>query len=230
MDSCVGTLAGGLPHSDIHGSKPARGSPWLFAACHVLRRLLVPRHPPNALLMLVRLARKPEPDTPTPIPFGRSNRYSTLSIRHTTASWAPRTARADPRCPTIASDRSRPDRGTPCCEHGRSVRLTAKPREYGKPLGPILSRARRRTKTRFTLTKNNGRSEDRANGTDIPFREHRRPNFWLAATYPADNLEQPPIDGGDDRVRTDDPLLAKQVLSQLSYVPAAQRQSRCRDV
>ena len=43
-------LAGGLPHSDIHGSKPARGSPWLFAACHVLHRLLVPRHPPNALL------------------------------------------------------------------------------------------------------------------------------------------------------------------------------------
>ena len=46
------TLAGGLPHSDIHGSTPARGSPWLFAACHVLHRLLVPRHPPNALLIL----------------------------------------------------------------------------------------------------------------------------------------------------------------------------------
>ncbi len=43
-------LAEGLPHSDILGSKPARGSPRLFAACHVLRRLLVPRHPPNALL------------------------------------------------------------------------------------------------------------------------------------------------------------------------------------
>ena len=42
----------GLPHSDIHGSKPARGSPWLFAACHVLHRLLTPRHPPNALLTL----------------------------------------------------------------------------------------------------------------------------------------------------------------------------------
>ena len=41
-----------LPHSDIHGSTPARGSPWLFAACHVLHRLLVPRHPPNALLLL----------------------------------------------------------------------------------------------------------------------------------------------------------------------------------
>src|SRR5215469_787205 len=43
---------GGLPHSDIHGSMPARGSPWLFAACHVLHRLLAPRHPPNALLIL----------------------------------------------------------------------------------------------------------------------------------------------------------------------------------
>jgi hypothetical protein len=41
-----------LPHSDTHGSKPARGSPWLFAACHVLHRLLVPRHPPNALIAL----------------------------------------------------------------------------------------------------------------------------------------------------------------------------------
>src|SRR4029077_8174028 len=46
------SFPGGLPHSDIHGSKPARGSPWLFAACDVLHRLLVPRHPPNALLLL----------------------------------------------------------------------------------------------------------------------------------------------------------------------------------
>src|SRR6185312_13349223 len=52
MDSAPDTPKGGLPHSDIHGSTPARGSPWLFAACHVLHRLLVPRHPPNALLIL----------------------------------------------------------------------------------------------------------------------------------------------------------------------------------
>ena len=49
---CRYPLPGGLPHSDVHGSTPARGSPWLFAACHVLHRLLVPRHPPNALLIL----------------------------------------------------------------------------------------------------------------------------------------------------------------------------------
>src|SRR5689334_8207409 len=44
----------GLPHSDIFGSKSARNSPKLFAACHVLHRLSVPRHPPNALKTLDR--------------------------------------------------------------------------------------------------------------------------------------------------------------------------------
>ena len=43
-----------MPHSEIHGSKGARPSPRLFAACHVLHRLSVPRHPPNALTRLIR--------------------------------------------------------------------------------------------------------------------------------------------------------------------------------
>ncbi len=42
-------LRGGLPHSEIPGSTIARISPGLFAACHVLHRLSVPRHPPDAL-------------------------------------------------------------------------------------------------------------------------------------------------------------------------------------
>ena len=41
---------GGLPHSETQGSPIARISPWLFAACCVLPRLSVPRHPPDALL------------------------------------------------------------------------------------------------------------------------------------------------------------------------------------
>lgn len=45
-------IRGGFPHSDIHGSKLALSSPWLFAECHVLHRLLTPRHPPDALLLL----------------------------------------------------------------------------------------------------------------------------------------------------------------------------------
>ena len=42
----------GFPHSDISGSMRICRSPKLFAACHVLRRLLMPRHSPCALLSL----------------------------------------------------------------------------------------------------------------------------------------------------------------------------------
>ena len=42
----------GFPHSDIHGLSLICSSPWLFAAYHVFLRLLVPRHPPCALLRL----------------------------------------------------------------------------------------------------------------------------------------------------------------------------------
>lgn len=45
----AGLLPAGLPHSDIQGSRPICGYPWLFAACHVLHRLREPRHPPRAL-------------------------------------------------------------------------------------------------------------------------------------------------------------------------------------
>ena len=54
---------GGLPHSDTHGSRAVRASPWTFAACRVLPRLREPRHPPCALprfsLSLVSVAARP---------------------------------------------------------------------------------------------------------------------------------------------------------------------------
>lgn len=43
---------GGLPHSEIPGSKRAYRSPRLIAVRCVLRRLLAPRHPPCALCNL----------------------------------------------------------------------------------------------------------------------------------------------------------------------------------
>ena len=46
---CGYRLRGGLPHSEIPGSTSARLYPGLIAASHVLHRLSVPRHPPNAL-------------------------------------------------------------------------------------------------------------------------------------------------------------------------------------
>ena len=42
----------GFPHSEISGSMDICSSPKLFAAYHVFHRLLVPRHPPCALVRL----------------------------------------------------------------------------------------------------------------------------------------------------------------------------------
>src|SRR6266853_6615796 len=55
-------LRGGLPHSEIPGSTIARISPGLFAACHVLHRLSVPRYPPDALTL--RLSATPSGKKP----------------------------------------------------------------------------------------------------------------------------------------------------------------------
>ena len=41
-----------FPYSEIRGSKLICSSPRLIAACHVLHRLLMPRHSPYALLRL----------------------------------------------------------------------------------------------------------------------------------------------------------------------------------
>ncbi len=55
-------MSGGFPHSEIHGSKPIPGSPWLNAGYHVLHRLLLPRHPPNALFALDLIQKEQGPD------------------------------------------------------------------------------------------------------------------------------------------------------------------------
>ena len=49
----TGLFPAGFPHSDICGSQDVCSSPQLFAAYHVLLRLLVPRHPPYALYSLI---------------------------------------------------------------------------------------------------------------------------------------------------------------------------------
>ena len=47
----------GFPHSEISGSTDICSSPKLIAACHVLRRLLMPRHSPCALYSLTSSVR-----------------------------------------------------------------------------------------------------------------------------------------------------------------------------
>ena len=52
----TGYCPAGFPHSDIRGSMLICSSPRLFAAYHVLLRLLMPRHSPCALLRLTSSA------------------------------------------------------------------------------------------------------------------------------------------------------------------------------
>ena len=84
-------LSGGLPHSEIHGSRPARGSPWLIATCCVLHRLSVPRHPPDALHTLVlhlrmrhaqeKAHKEPTPARTHPAKMHRHDPTSSLLLR-----------------------------------------------------------------------------------------------------------------------------------------------------
>jgi hypothetical protein len=69
------TVLGGLPHSEIHGSKHILSSPWLIAEYHVLHRLLLPRHPPNALLALDLIQKK-------------QDWLDALPLRYLSAFWA----------------------------------------------------------------------------------------------------------------------------------------------
>ena len=79
---------GRLPHSEILGSKPVCGSPRLIAACHVLRRLPAPRHPPYALSSLTSSHELSECFLATPMlamsktePRGRCSRSASRLLR-----------------------------------------------------------------------------------------------------------------------------------------------------
>ena len=109
---------GGLPHSDIRGSPGARPSPRLFAACHVLHRLSVPRHPPDAL----HVPRpRPAPSTQVQRSHGRGQmtdhpRRPPCAIRNRGANTAPADARASAsRIPMLqARPHSRENDGRTC--------------------------------------------------------------------------------------------------------------------
>jgi hypothetical protein len=219
---------GGLPHSDIHGSTPARGSPWLFAACHVLHRLLVPRHPPNALLSLEIIGPRPRGTSP-----GKRAQPPCAGTIHRMRPDTAATRSAHNRIPIRQSRRranaDTPPNGTHAPERLRRRRWHPLAENTGQTLATAA-----RPGTHQNLINTDKR-------TTVPNRRHNRRRPLLHATRPRRNslllcdtvpaigthqLSVPaikpsePAHGGDDRIRTDDPLLAKQVLSQLSYAPS----------
>ncbi len=97
----------GLPHSDIRGSTIARISPRLFAACHVLPRLLVPRHPPDALRRLLEESRAgtspaQDPSQHRHLRIGQARRQTTDNRRQTPPTSA---AAAKPHRPAAKTSR-----------------------------------------------------------------------------------------------------------------------------
>ena len=131
---------GGLPHSEIRGSKPVRSSPRLIAAYHVLHRLLPPRHPPDALATLDRSHYQCPPFAFAPI-LGKIGHRRALTEQ---------IARIRPSC--LADNHSRPARSiarhspTRSCRHARTnpfihdvkepVGITSRPsifRRFRKP-------------------------------------------------------------------------------------------------
>ena len=233
--NCRYPSRGGLPHSDIHGSTPARGSPWLFAACHVLHRLLVPRHPPNALLALeIRQpnppGRSPQDQTASPPCTGASHTRGsppTAPPRHTagtnSAHTRNRTGHHNRPIPTPLNAHAR-SRGSPHlpCHHGRrtcrsDTATTARPATHQNLIHPDKDQLAAAPDPHPARPPNSRRHPHPTRSGKYPRNTDSTATIAPARSRPGHPPGQDP--GGGDRIRTDDPLLAKQVLSQLSYAP-----------
>jgi hypothetical protein len=96
----------GFPHSEIVGSKLAHSSPTLIAACHVLHRLCMPRHPPNALTSRLRVRTTNDKAEPTRPASGSAGLRTIVPVRQNIS--------ASIDCVRRAA-RVRPGRARPSC-------------------------------------------------------------------------------------------------------------------
>ena len=76
-------LSGGLPHSEIRGSKLILSSSRLIAEYHVFHRLLLPRHSPNALFALDLIQKKTDLSTSRQAEAGKKLPALILNQKHT---------------------------------------------------------------------------------------------------------------------------------------------------
>ena len=191
-------LQGGLPHSEIPGSTIARISPGLFAACHVLHRLSVPRHPPDALTL--RLSATPNGKDHSDIRKQMSDiRSQNHSVRQT----------------LLSEDTSRGSPGTTSRPYTRSPATVTQ-----------LASLRLSISKRLRAQSRMPRRQIQVFSPRFRLHQMQSPSaFCCAKRLSAPRTVRLAVKprgltrSGGDRNRTDDPLLAKQVLSQLSYTP-----------
>jgi hypothetical protein len=194
----TGHTPAGFPHSEISGSTSARDSPKLNAACRVLHRLLTPRHPPRALCSLTTTA--------------------------THQAVICRVARDAP------------------CTYSAKLKIFNLPKHYPvvkvRPFGPdgILvdpvcpairwsvggcPRIRGAMSTRTKTTTQPWSALIGARARARPGAS--RPLFTCCRCIGGGRPASGSVPGGgDEETRTPDPLLAKEMLCQLSYVPRRQ--------
>ena len=149
-----------MSHSEIAGSKLAHSSPTLIAACHVLHRLYMPRHSPDALTSRLRA------HTTNDNPEKAASAYVVINSARYICDY----------------------------EHRPTVRIRGSIPSTG-------AAPRHRLKNPFTMSKRHAFAR---HITD-PSRQTATLHLWKYL-----NL------GGAYRDRTDDLMLAKQPLSQLS--------------
>ena len=205
---------GGLPHSEIRGSTAALASPRLIAECHVLHRLLPPRHPPGALQTLDPI-RKTQPRSP------RSRLPGSASARRPAEDRSRQPARSVHRPgktvfpgPAARTPRRTP-RHDPAPEGAAGRKGACERRTTTRPRTPLVF-------SLFTMSKSPSKSPAtacRPRGAAPAANDQTNPARRLATTVsrpPASDRGPAAPDGGAYRDRTGDLLLAKQALSQLS--------------
>ena len=234
---------GGLPHSDTQGSTPARGFPWIFAACHVLHRLLAPRHPPDALLLLMptrthrralnskpRHAQEPSTASTANASAPRQNPHSAHTKKRLERyDWSALGAESRSRSPQHPGQTPRPTRHGPLLPvPPKRLRAQAKPAESSRASkthqnlihNPQRTHAPRRPAKHQARAAPGFKHQAPPNGSG-PAPETQTSTHPVTPPAQPRGLARPrnhrPPGGGRDR--TDDLLLAKQALSQLSYAP-----------
>jgi hypothetical protein len=183
-------ISGGFPHSEICGSKGARPSPQLIAACHVLHRLSVPRHPPDALKRLISASSTRE--APRTVASAL-----TQDTRHHTSTPLPAAGTILHLRPIRAEARFSQRRAIVPSSH--SLHNVQYPRSLSRSAvgrGPRISVLSRSSLT-FSVAYRASR-----------YLRPRRQPLVFSHQF-----------GGGGRDRTDDLMLAKHALSQLSYAP-----------
>jgi hypothetical protein len=184
---------GGFPHSEILGSKLVRSSPRLIAAYHVLHRLSAPRHPPNALKALDRSHDRcpPVPQDGGPI---RPLQSKERTIRKTCLRLSPKTFA--------------------CLTHPVVQRSDDQRSEIRDRKPSLVCRISPATEcVTSSQCQTPARKPKRAAG-ELP--QRLRSSHASAIGCRTAPRGSP---GGARRDRTDDLMLAKHALSQLSYGP-----------